>query len=66
MTGAGGALLLEEGEGAHERFARHALEILFSPERLEAMSVGARRAGRRDGAGRILELILEDMGGTKV
>jgi UDP-N-acetylglucosamine--N-acetylmuramyl-(pentapeptide) pyrophosphoryl-undecaprenol N-acetylglucosamine transferase len=66
MVDAGGACILEERDASPERFARHVEEILFDPKRLAGMSEGAGRVGRRDGAERILEIILEDIPKGKV
>jgi UDP-N-acetylglucosamine--N-acetylmuramyl-(pentapeptide) pyrophosphoryl-undecaprenol N-acetylglucosamine transferase len=61
MVDAGGAFILEEQKASPEAFARYAEEVLFDPERLAAMSDGASRVGRRDGAERILEIIRSDI-----
>lgn len=65
MADAGGAFILDEREATPERFTRHLVEVLFDSGRLAAMTKSAHQVGRRDGAERILEIILKDIGKGK-
>lgn len=61
LVEAGGALILEEGEATEEMLRRTVLDPLMDPSRLGSMAEGMQKAGSRGGAGKIVEIILEDL-----
>jgi UDP-N-acetylglucosamine--N-acetylmuramyl-(pentapeptide) pyrophosphoryl-undecaprenol N-acetylglucosamine transferase len=59
MAEAGAAVVVPDSEVSPERLSREVGELLAAPERLRAMSAGARSAARPDAAGRIARTALE-------
>jgi UDP-N-acetylglucosamine--N-acetylmuramyl-(pentapeptide) pyrophosphoryl-undecaprenol N-acetylglucosamine transferase len=57
LAGAGAAVLVPDGEMSADRLVREVDGLLSDPGRLAAMGEAAARAGRRDAAGAVAELV---------
>jgi UDP-N-acetylglucosamine--N-acetylmuramyl-(pentapeptide) pyrophosphoryl-undecaprenol N-acetylglucosamine transferase len=59
VVDAGGGLLVDDAELTPDFIAAQVVALINDPQRLDAMTVAAARAGHRDAARRIAEIVLE-------